>query len=43
MLITVILQSMMTIMGIPEAGKFITQGIVIAVMVAINQMRKGRR
>lgn len=42
-LITVILQSMMTIMGIPEAGKFITQGIVIAVMVAINQMRNGRR
>lgn len=42
-LITVILQSMMTIVGISEAGKFITQGIVIAVMVAINQMRKGRR
>lgn len=42
-LIIVILQSMMTIIGISEAGKFITQGVVIAVMVAINQMRKGRR
>lgn len=42
-LITVILQSMMTIIGISEAGKFITQGVVIAVMVAINQMRRGRR
>lgn len=42
-LITVILQSMMTIIGISEAGKFITQGVVIATMVAINQMRKGKR
>lgn len=42
-LITVILQSMMTIIGISEAGKFITQGVVIATMVAINQLRRGRR
>jgi len=42
-LITVILQSMMTIIGISEAGKFIVQGVVIATMVAINQMRKKRR
>jgi len=42
-LINVILQSMMTIIGISEAGKFITQGVVIATMVAINQMRKGKR
>ena len=42
-LITVILQSMLTIVGITESGKFIAQGIVIAVMVAINQMRESRR
>lgn len=42
-LITVILQSMMTIVGISEAGKFIMQGVVIAVMVAINQMRRQKR
>lgn len=42
-LITVILQSMMTIIGISEAGKFIVQGVVIATMVAINQMRGNRR
>lgn len=42
-LITLILQSMMTILGISEAGKFITQGVVIAVMVAINQLRGQRR
>ena len=30
----------MTIIGISEAGKFITQGIVIAVMVAINQRKR---
>lgn len=42
-LIILILQSLMTIMGISEAGKFIMQGVVIAVMVAINQMRKNRR
>jgi len=39
-LITNILQSLMTIIGISEAGKFITQGIVIAVMVAINQRKR---
>lgn len=39
-LITNILQSLMTIIGISEAGKFITQGIVIAVMVAISQRKR---
>ncbi len=39
-LIILILQSMMTIIGISEAGKFIMQGIVIAGMVAVNQMQK---
>lgn len=39
-LITTILQSMMTIIGISEAGKFVTQGVVIAVMVAINQRKR---
>jgi ABC-type glucose/galactose transport system permease subunit len=34
---------MMTIIGISEAGKFIVQGVVIATMVAINQMRGNRR
>ena len=38
-LIITLLTSFMTIMGIPEAGKFIAQGLVIAVMVAINQMK----
>lgn len=42
-LITVILQSMLTIIGITESGKFIAQGVVIAVMVAVNQMRESRR
>lgn len=42
-LIILILQSLMTIVGISEAGKFIMQGIVIAVMVAVNQMRKSRQ
>lgn len=42
-LITVILQSLMTILGISAAGKFITQGIVITVMVAINETRRARR
>lgn len=41
-LIIVILQSLMTILGISEAGKFICQGIVIAVMVALNQMKAKR-
>lgn len=38
-LIITLLTSLMTILGIPEAGKFIAQGVVIAVMVAINQMK----
>ena len=42
-LIMTMLQSLMTILGISTAGKFLTQGIVIAVMVAINQMRQGNR
>lgn len=41
-LIILILQSLMTIVGISEAGKFIMQGVVIAVMVAVNQLRKSR-
>lgn len=42
-LIIVILQSLMTIMGISEAGKFICQGVVIAVMVALNQMKLNKQ
>jgi len=42
-LITLILQSMMTILGISESGKFIMQGVVIATMVAINQIRAQKR
>ena len=42
-LIMTMLQSLMTILGISSAGKFLTQGIVIAVMVAINQMRSNNR
>lgn len=36
-LIMSLLQSMMTMLNIPEAGKFVSQGLVIAIMVAINQ------
>lgn len=36
-LILSLLQSMMTMMNIPVAGKYISQGLVIAIMVAINQ------
>ncbi len=42
MLIITILQSLTTILGISEAGKFICQGAVIAVMVAINQRKAAR-
>lgn len=38
-LIITLLTSLMTILGIPEAGKFIAQGVVIAVTVAINQLK----
>ena len=38
-LIITILSSLMTILGISEAGKFICQGTIIAVMVAINQVK----
>jgi ribose transport system permease protein len=38
-LIMMLLQSLMTMMNIPEAGKFISQGVIIAIMVAINQRR----
>lgn len=41
-LIILILQSMMTIVGISEAGKFIMQGVVIAGMVAVNNLRSRR-
>lgn len=41
-LIMTILQSLMTILGISEAGKFICQGTVIAVMVAVNQRKAGK-
>ena len=41
-LIMTILQSLMTILGISEAGKFICQGAVIAIMVAINQRKAGK-
>jgi ribose transport system permease protein len=36
-LIMIFLQSLMTAMNISEAGKYISQGIIIAVMVGINQ------
>lgn len=39
-LIMMLLQSMLTIMNISEAGKCISQGVVIAVMVAWNQRKK---
>ena len=44
-LIMVLLQSTLTILNIPEAGKSISQGVVIAVMVAINMRvaKPGRR
>lgn len=42
-LILTILKSLMTILGISEAGKFICQGVVIAVMVAVNQRKAFRR
>ncbi|GFZ78775.1 ribose ABC transporter permease [Paenibacillus marchantiophytorum] len=38
-LIMVLLQSLMTVMNIPEAGKYMSQGVIIAVMVGINQRR----
>lgn len=38
-MIIVILQSLMTILGISNAGQYLSQGVVIAVMVAINQMQ----
>jgi ribose transport system permease protein len=41
-LIMSLLQSMLTMMNILEAGKFISTGLVIAIMVAINQ-RTARR
>lgn len=36
-MIIVILQSLMTILGISDAGQYLSQGLIIAVMVAINQ------
>lgn len=40
--IIVILQSLMTIFGISDAGEYLSQGLVIAVMVAINQWQLKR-
>ena len=42
-LIMVLLQSTLTILNFPEAGKSISQGLVIAVMVAINLRIKKQR
>lgn len=42
-LILTILKSLMTILGISEAGKFICQGVVIAGMVALNQMKAAKK
>ncbi|MBN2981863.1 ABC transporter permease [Cohnella algarum] len=39
-LIMILLQSLLTMLNVPEAGKFISQGLIIAIMVAINQRRK---
>lgn len=41
-MIIVILQSLMTIFGISDAGEYLSQGLVIAVMVAINQWQLKR-
>ena len=41
-MIIVILQSLMTILGISDAGEYLSQGLVIAVMVAINQWQLKR-
>lgn len=43
-MILVVLQSLMTILGISNAGQYLSQGLVIAVMVAVNQfqMKKNR-
>lgn len=42
-MIFTILKSLMTILGISEAGKFICQGVIIAVMVAINQRKAAKK
>ena len=39
-MILVLLQSMLTMLNIPEAGKYISQGLVIALMVGINMRSK---
>lgn len=41
-MILTILKSLMTILGISEAGKFLCQGVIIALMVAINQRKAGK-
>lgn len=41
-MIIVILQSLMTILGISDAGEYLSQGVVIAVMVAVNQWQLKR-
>jgi ribose transport system permease protein len=39
-LIMTIIQNFLTVLNVPEAGKFISQGIVIILMIAINQRKK---
>lgn len=39
-LIMMLLQNLLTMLNVPEAGKFISQGIVIILMLAVNQRRK---
>lgn len=41
-MIIVLLQSLMTILGISDAGEYLSQGVVIAVMVAFNQFQMRR-
>ncbi len=41
-MILVILQSLMTILGISNAGQYLSQGVVIAVMVALNQRKANK-
>lgn len=42
-MILVVLQSLMTILGISNAGQYLSQGLVIAVMVAVNQSQMKKK
>ncbi len=42
-MIIVVLQSLMTILGISNAGQYLSQGLIIAVMVALNQYQMKKR